>query len=254
MAWYLAPSLAVLRSELDQRWPRRDRTSDGTIGDEFHTPPSDHIPNGRESVNALDVDADGIDFGVVFAAIKRHPSARYLIYRHRLYHRLRGWREEPYSGKNPHTGHFHLSIDQSRTAEQDRRPWGLATPEEELDMDKLAELEALARLDLGRNHGWRVRDETWQRAITDRLDALMRAGAGESAGEILARIDQRAAELAAGQARIRAEILADLNAGLGAALVNALREELGDVADERLVAAADAGVRRALSSLAPDQG
>lgn len=124
--YYLAPSLAVLRDEINQRWPGRDKASDGWIGDAAHQATrSDHNPNERGSVNALDVDEDGIDFGVVFAAIRRHPSARYVIYEHRLYHRLRGWRSEPYSGVNPHDHHFHLSIDQTREAEQDTRPWGL---------------------------------------------------------------------------------------------------------------------------------
>lgn len=126
MSYYLAPALAVLRAEIDTRWPRRDRASDGWIGDARHqASPSDHNPNTRGSVNALDVDEDGLDFATVFAAIRRHPSARYVIYERRLYHRLRGWRPEPYSGVNPHDKHFHVSIDQTREAEQDRRPWGL---------------------------------------------------------------------------------------------------------------------------------
>ena len=123
---YLAPSLATLRAELNERWPNRDHTSDGWIGDTRHqATQSDHNPNARGSVDAIDVDEDGVVFAVVFAAIKRHPSARYVIYERKLYHRLRGWRAEPYSGVNPHDHHFHISIDQTVKAEQDRRPWGL---------------------------------------------------------------------------------------------------------------------------------
>ncbi|MEV0156869.1 hypothetical protein AB0H57_24500 [Micromonospora sp. NPDC050686] len=123
---YLAPSLAVLRDEINRRWPGRDKTSDGWIGDARHRATrSDHNPNERGSVDAIDIDEDGISFAVVFAAIKRHPSARYVIYERRLYHRLRGWRPEPYGGVNPHDKHVHVSIDQTRAAEQDRRPWGL---------------------------------------------------------------------------------------------------------------------------------
>ena len=134
---YLAPSLAVLRAELNARWPRRDHTSDGWIGDTRHqATKSDHNPNSRGSVNAIDVDEDGVDFGVVFAAIKRHPSARYVIYERRLYHRLRGWKAEPYYGVNPHDHHFHLSIDQTVKAEQDRRPWGLL--EDDMDPQEIA--------------------------------------------------------------------------------------------------------------------
>lgn len=128
MAWYLAPSLAQLRTEINTRWPGRDRASDGTIGDRRHQlSRSDHNENERGSVNAADFDEDGIDFDEVFAAIKRHPSARYVIYERKLYHRDRGWVAEDYDGDSPHDKHFHLSIDQTRKAEQDRRSWGLLT-------------------------------------------------------------------------------------------------------------------------------
>lgn len=128
MAWYLAPSLAQLRSEINARWPGRDHASDGTIGDAAHSSTtSDHNPNSRGSVDAMDIDEDGVDFAEIFAAIKRHPSARYVIYERELYHRLRGWRAETYSGTNPHDHHFHLSIDQTQASEQDTRSWGLTT-------------------------------------------------------------------------------------------------------------------------------
>jgi hypothetical protein len=135
-SWYLAPSLAVLRDEINRRWPGRDRTSDGTIGDAAHQATrSDHNPNARGSVNAFDIDEDGIDLAAVFAAVRRHPSARYWIYEGWLYHRDRGWRPETYTGPNPHDRHAHLSIDQTVAAEQDRRPWGLL--EDELTKDEL---------------------------------------------------------------------------------------------------------------------
>ena len=123
---YLAPSLAVLRAEINARWPGRDHTSDGWIGDARHqATKSDHNPNSRGSVDAADFDEDGVDFDEVFTAIKRHPSARYVIYERKLYHRLRGWKPEPYDGVNPHDKHFHVSIDQTREAEQNTQPWGL---------------------------------------------------------------------------------------------------------------------------------
>ena len=124
--WYLAPALQVLRTEVDARWPDRDRTTDGTVGDVAHQArTSDHNPNSRRSVDAIDFDEDGVDPWAILAAAKRHPSARYFIYEGHLYHRLRGWVAEPYDGLNPHDKHCHLSIDQTERAEQDRRPWGL---------------------------------------------------------------------------------------------------------------------------------
>lgn len=125
---YLAPSLAIFRDEINSRWPGRDRTSDGWIGDAKHqASKSDHNPNARGSVDALDIDEDGVDMDAIFAAFKRHPSARYWIYEGVLYHRDRGWKPEEYHGDNPHDKHAHGSIDQTSEAEQDRRSWGLRT-------------------------------------------------------------------------------------------------------------------------------
>ncbi|MFE9955826.1 hypothetical protein [Micromonospora sp. NPDC005299] len=146
--WHLAPSLKVLRDEINARWPGRDHTSDGTVGDTRHqATKSDHNPNIRGSVDAADFDDDGLDFDVVFAAIKRHPSARYVIYERKLYHRLRGWKPEPYDGVNPHDKHFHVSIDQTVKAEQNTQPWGLleddVTPEDKDDIANRAKLRVL---------------------------------------------------------------------------------------------------------------
>ena len=124
--WYLAPALAVLRAEIDTRWPDRDHTSDGTIGDARHQATrSDHNPNARGSVNALDIDVNGVHVPTILAAVQRHPSAHYWIWRRQIADADDGWRPRPYYGSNPHTHHLHVSIRQSRAAEQDRRPWGL---------------------------------------------------------------------------------------------------------------------------------
>jgi hypothetical protein len=126
MAWYLAPSLGVLRAEVNARWPQRDKTSDGTIGDAAHQATrSDHNPNSRESVDAWDMDKDGVDVNEVIAAFQKHPSAHYWIWQRQIADKDDGWRRRPYSGSNPHDKHVHFSIRQSTTAEQDLRSWGL---------------------------------------------------------------------------------------------------------------------------------
>ena len=131
-AWYLAPSLHVGLSEVDQRWPSRDRASDGTIGDAEHASrQSDHNPNVRGSVDAWDMDVNGPNVEEVKRAFERHPSAHYWIHNRRLADADNDWRPAQYTGENPHTSHVHFSIRQTAQAEGDRRPWGLLSKEEE---------------------------------------------------------------------------------------------------------------------------
>jgi len=116
--------LARLRSEVNAKWPNRSTASDGWIGDPAHSSrESDHNPNSRGMVNALDITAKGINpYTVVNAAIK-HPSTNYIIFDGRIYSRSSGFKSVRYGGPNPHETHVHISIQQSRTAEQNTRAW-----------------------------------------------------------------------------------------------------------------------------------
>ena len=126
-SWHLAPSLAQLRREINARWPGRDKSTDGTIGDAAHSSrASDHNPNSRGSVNAIDIDEDGIDaWGLVDLAIK-DPRVNYVIYERKIWQRKHGFKPRPYSGINAHTKHIHVSIIQGAWAEQNTDPWGVA--------------------------------------------------------------------------------------------------------------------------------
>ena len=126
-SWHLAPSLAQLRREINTRWPSRDKTSDGTIGDAAHSArASDHNPNSRGSVNAIDIDEDGIDAWGLVALLITDPRVYYVIYEGRIWQRKYGFKPRPYSGINAHTKHVHVSIIQSVAAEQNTDPWGVA--------------------------------------------------------------------------------------------------------------------------------
>lgn len=214
VAWYLAPSLAILRNEINIRWPRRDRTSDGTIGDLAHQgTASDHNPNTRGSVNAFDIDEDGIDIAVVLAAVKRHPSARYIIYERRLYHRLRGWQPEPYNGINPHDKHAHVSIDQTVAAEQDSRTWGLLEVDVTLDEMIGAVVKGVhSALDQAAN-----RSTPTGRQMGDDIAVLLRTQTGPLAAEL------------AGQRIILGQLVLAV-AGVDEATKAQLQQDLDDLA------------------------
>src|SRR5699024_10470748 len=106
-SWHLAPALDRLRDEVNAKWPNRSKASDGTIGDASHSSrTSDHNPNSRGSVNAIDITASGISTDTLIAAAKKHPSVRYIIFNRRIMNRdIGNFRSRPYSGSNPHTAH-----------------------------------------------------------------------------------------------------------------------------------------------------
>jgi peptidoglycan hydrolase-like protein with peptidoglycan-binding domain len=121
----LASNLKTLRAEIDARWPGRDRRSDGWIGDDKHRPPSDHIPDSKGVVRAIDVDVDGIDPHLVVRQAIRHPTTKYVIYNRTIWSRTRNFQSHRYTGSNPHTSHLHVS-GLSGQAERDTQPWGVA--------------------------------------------------------------------------------------------------------------------------------
>lgn len=121
--WYVAPALDTLRDEINRAHPGRDRSSDGAIGDAAHAArKSDHNPDPKTGVvRARDFDVDGIPVRELLTELERDDRTGLLIYDHRYWTRGHGWR--PYTGINPHTGHFHISVRPGTQYENDTRPW-----------------------------------------------------------------------------------------------------------------------------------
>lgn len=128
---------AALRDQVNKRFPKRDKTSDGWIGDTAHAErKSDHNPDSKGIVHAWDLDQD---FGapgdpetfctqlLAYArAGKDGGRLKYVIYEGRIAsgtYADKFWKWRPYDGANAHTKHIHLSF--TNRADRDGSPWRL---------------------------------------------------------------------------------------------------------------------------------
>lgn len=150
MSWRVARSLDVLLAELNTAAPKRNKASDGSIGDAAHASrSSDHNPwisyQGVGIVRARDFTHDpagGLDCNVLAGALVTmfgvHPamgSGSYVIWQRRIFsfdRRGEGWRY--YSGSNPHDHHLHVSVALAQPGFDTTRPWGVMGATEEDDL------------------------------------------------------------------------------------------------------------------------
>lgn len=124
MAWYLNRALTNLRNEVNAQWPSRDKTSDGTIGDLLHqNTTSDHNPDRDGSVDAWDMDIDGVDVWKIINQFEKHEASRYWIYDRQIASRSNNWKRERYTGSNPHDKHVHFNTREGY--EDSNKPWGI---------------------------------------------------------------------------------------------------------------------------------
>lgn len=125
MTPYEAPSLARFKQALNTRWPGRDHSSDGWIGDTAHQETkSGHNPSPPSGVvRARDTDVDGIHVPSVVASLLLNPAIRYAIYNERIFHARDQFRPKKYTGSNKHDKHIHGEIESTKMAENSKAPW-----------------------------------------------------------------------------------------------------------------------------------
>jgi hypothetical protein len=136
VAWRLNPALTNFRSAVNDKFPNRDKASDGTIGDPAHqATDSDHNPDPNGSVDAWDMDTDlrskndASEIENLKRVFENHPSSRYWIHNGQSASRSNEWKRITYTGKNPHKSHIHWNTREG--FENSTAPWVL---DEELDM------------------------------------------------------------------------------------------------------------------------
>lgn len=130
----LAASLVNLRNEINARWPHRSKAVDGWIGDAAHQArQSDHNPDSREIVHAIDVTRAGIEpYVVINACLRDGWPTTYVIFNRTIWSATHDWKPRPYTGSNPHTDHIHVSIRYGANWESSKWHWGIATVDPEL--------------------------------------------------------------------------------------------------------------------------
>lgn len=148
MTWRVAGSLEKLLSQINERFPGRNKDSDGGIGNAEHASrSSDHNPwvkDGKTGiVTARDFTHDprsGCDSYVLAQALldSRDPRIKYVISNRRIASGTGGpspWKWRKYTGANPHDHHCHVSVEDDKRLYDDTTVW---------DIDLMASLKPTA--------------------------------------------------------------------------------------------------------------
>jgi putative peptidoglycan binding protein len=123
------PAKSCLKALQDAtgRWPNRNASADGIMGDAAHQArKSDHNDG-----NAFDLTHDpghGVDCGVLSRKVINDARVTYVIWNREIYNRARaaeGWRK--YDGANPHNHHMHVSIHAGSREDLAMWPWSSTT-------------------------------------------------------------------------------------------------------------------------------
>lgn len=139
--WTLTKGLTNLRNQVNNRWPNRDKTSDGTISDAAHKthtsghnsddtkgsmPAWDGDPDNLPEVRAWDMDTDLRESGTNAQMLVDHlirldgleKVIRYIIFNRKMYHSRDNFNPTDYTGTNPHTQHIHFEGAWTQSADE----------------------------------------------------------------------------------------------------------------------------------------
>lgn len=144
MSYRRAKALDQFVEQIDAEYPDRDKRSDGWIGDAAHkSRTSDHNPwieiveNKKKIgiVSGQDIDRDlskTEKVGTVVDVLVANKDVRvkYIIWNSRMIssypaNGYRAWQWRPYSGKNSHKEHVHISVREFPKYFDDKSPWDL---------------------------------------------------------------------------------------------------------------------------------
>lgn len=130
MKWRVAKSLIVLRNQVNDKFPNRNKDWDGTIGDANHASrKSDHNPWVDDGVvTAIDITHDpkhGVDSYEMAEELRQSRDARikYIISNRKIASSIQSWKWRKYTGSNPHDHHVHISVNSQRKYYDDDAPW-----------------------------------------------------------------------------------------------------------------------------------
>jgi peptidoglycan hydrolase-like protein with peptidoglycan-binding domain len=136
MAWRVAKSIFKMRDQFNAACPRRNRSSDGFIGDAAHASrSSDHNPwvkDGKTGiVTAGDFTHDPINGMHTWDIAEylrqmRDPRIKYVISNRRIFSSVQNpWIWRKYTGSNPHSSHMHVSVHSTKNHYDSEAAWKL---------------------------------------------------------------------------------------------------------------------------------
>ena len=138
--WRIAESLLQLRKQVNALAPNRSKASDGAIGDPAHqSRASDHNPwvtdGAKGVVTAMDITHDpahGCDSEKLAETLRAAKDARikYIISNKKIAASepkagKPAWAWRPYTGRNPHDHHVHISVQPEKAKYDSTAKWAI---------------------------------------------------------------------------------------------------------------------------------